>query len=265
MKAWLVLLSAFLIAPLHAQDKPLRLGVFGDITIDEQGNVIDHQLETQVSEAVRGVVDRAVRKWKFEPVLRDGVPVRARTGMDLELVAEPVAQGLQLRIDQIDFGARRSARKMLPPRYPDAASRVGIEADILLAVRIDAAGKVTDLFAVQTVLRDGGKVLLDNRWQRAFESTTLAAAKAWRFEPATPDMGETADETVIVPVGFMLEGASPLAMSGWHPDEASARKLIPWLPASEQDYDPTGLKDGEAMALGASPVKLKSPVVGTTL
>lgn len=253
--AILMLLSS----ALHAQDKPLRLKVFGDITIDEGGNVASHKIETPVSKTVQSLIERTVKKWKFEPVLREGSPVYAKSGMKLEVVAIPVEGGLQLRVDKASFRAGRRARRMTPPQYPTAEHNRGFSAEILLAVRVDGAGDVRDTFVAQSMLKSGGESVSNSRANRNFEKAALVAAKTWKFEPADLSMGEEADATLIVPVEFMRE-YSALAASGCKPGEAGAKRLIPWMPASEQDYDPTGLKTGEMLSLGSSPVKLMIPL-----
>lgn len=244
---------------LFAQDKPLRLKVSGDITIDKDGNVGGYKLETPISDTVRSLIDKTVKKWRFEPVLRGGSAVYAKCGMKLEVVAIPVEGGLQLRVDKASFQAGRRVRRMAPPAYPTEEHARGFSADLLLAVRVDGAGNVRDTFVVQSMLNSGEESVSNSRANRNFEKATLAAAKTWKFEPADLSIGEEADATLIVPIDFMRE-YSALAASGWKPGEAAARRLIPWLPASEQDYDPAGLKRGEMLSLGSSPVKLRTPL-----
>lgn len=265
MKPWMLLLTVFLVAPLYAQDEALRLDVDGDITIDKSGNVYDYTIKTPIAESVRQLVDRSVRQWKFEPVIRNGVAVHAKCEMDMSLVAVPVANGFRLRIDAVGFETGRRGKRMNAPRYPPEAQRVGIEADVLIAVRIDEKGAVRDLFATQSSLLHRKSKVADTRWVKAFEKSALEAARTWKFEPADIASGEPAETTVIVPVSFVSDPSS-LAASGWRPEAAATeKKLIPWLSATEQDYDATGLKGGEALAVGSSPPKLKTAVVGTTL
>lgn len=247
----------------QAQTAELRMPVEGEIGIDPAGAVFDYRIDSELTPQVKALVERSVRQWKFEPVLRDGVAVPAKARIHLTLIAHPVAGGFQLKVEEARFSGYRKTASMNPPRYPVEAARAGVSGDVLVAVRVDARGKVMDAAAVQnswpykriseSAMRYWGKVL---------EKASVDAARKWTFEPADSTQAESADTTLLVPVSFRVD--APLATEGWRQESAGPARPIPWLDSTQQTFDATGLKEGEVLALDYS-VKLKTPVVGTAL
>lgn len=251
-----------LLGSAHAAD--LRLQVVGDLVIDPQGHVSDYVVKTIVTPEVKAVLDRSVRGWTFEPSVRDGKAVYVRSRLHLDLVALKSDAGYQLRVEQIRFTGARDTRSMLPPRYPKEAARAGIGGDVLVAVRVNGEGTVIDAVPVQTSLPYINVSERDvARWGRFFEKSAVTAAKAWVFQPADLRV-EDAETTIIVPVSYRM-GDAPLATGeGWRRDSVTPAQRIPWLNESQQQFDPTGLKEGESLAVGQQP-KLTTHVVGATL
>lgn len=252
----------------QAQTAPtneLRLPVSGEIGIDPQGRVFGLTFSTILTPEVKALVERSVRQWTFEPVVRKGAPVHAKALMHMTLLATAVDGGYRLKIERVHFSPDREAvGGMRPPRYPQHAAEAGIGAEVLVALRIGADGKVRDAIAVQSSLpgvRGNEKVL--GKWRRVFEQVSLAAAKAWLFHPAEDPEAEP-DTTLLVPIDFVAPGADRYAEGGWRPRAAGPQRAIPWLSPAEQVFDASGLRQGETMALNNT-VKLATPVVGTTL
>lgn len=249
------------IASAHAQD--LRMQVQGDLLIDPQGRVSEYNVTTAISPEAKALLDRSVRQWTFEPPTRQGQPIYARTRLDLTLAAIKSKDGYQLQVQQIRFTGSRKARRMEPPHYPMEAARAGISADVLIAVRVDAQGRVLDVAPVQTSLPYRNATERDvANWSRVFEKSAVAAARRWTYEPADPRT-EDSEATLIVPVDYRAD-ATPRANEGWRRDVASPAQRIPWLNESEQQFDPTGLKEGESLVLGSS-LKLTKNLVGSVL
>lgn len=248
----------------QAQTAELRMPVEGEIGIDPAGAVFDYRIDSELTPQVKALVERSVRQWKFEPVLRDGVAVPAKARMRLTLIAHQVAAGFQLQVEQVRFSGYRDSVKMMPPRYPVEAGINGISADILVAVRVNAKGRVVEAVAVQTSWPDD-KVSEDGRryWAKILEKSSTEAARRWVFEPADPALHETGETTMVVPVSFWAGNGAP-AGKGWRYESAGPSRPIPWLDSAQQTFDATGLKEGEVLALDYS-VKLKTPVVGTAL
>lgn len=256
----LLVLGAF-----QAQAADLRMDVSGEIGIDGQGKVFDYVIQTVVTPEVKQLIDRSVRGWQFAPVVRDGKPGYAKANMKLTLLAKKVDAGYQLQVERVRFTGHRKPVSMTPPRYPMGSARAGVMGNVLLALRIDAAGKVQDVMAVQTSLpyRNLSQKKIE-AFGKPFEQASIEAAKKWAFEPANLEWGDDAETTLIVPVDFTLGDAPSQARDGWHVEPNSVMRPIPWLAADQQRFDATGLKQGEALALDL-PVKLKTDVIGRSL
>ncbi len=104
-----LLLSLALVAPLRADTKaeppvPVRTvppeypaelrrdGVSGLVmvkcTIDEQGNVVDPQVEKSSNGAFEKPAVDALKKWKFKPAKQDGAPVAIKVSIPIKFVFE---------------------------------------------------------------------------------------------------------------------------------------------------------------------------------
>lgn len=256
----LLLLLGGMIPAVAAEE--IKLQVVGEIGIDPEGKVFATDIKTVVMPKVKELIDTTVSRWQFEPVLVDGKPAHVKSGMNLTLAAEKVGEGYQLRIERARFYSARSMLRTIPPRYPTEAARAGVGADVLVAVRVDAAGKVVDAAVVETSLpyRNAG-AKTGEKWAKYFEKATLAAVKDWEYAPARIEFGEVDDATLIVPVSYRMGEAS---FNGWQVESGQTRKQIPWLAENAQQFDAAGLRQGESLALNQS-VKLKTQVEGTPL
>jgi len=85
-----------------------------------------------------------------------------------------------------------------PPSYPEAARRAGAQGTVWLALELDEDGAV---IAVRQTVSSG---------HAALDEAAAAAARSWRFEPATLDGVPTAS-CVSVPVRFGL--AEPFVLN----------------------------------------------------
>jgi TonB family protein len=268
IRAWPIVLCLLLPGILPAADRStLTLDVTGELGIDQRGAVYECKIDTMLTPEVKQVVETAMRQWKFAPVLRDGKPVYARTGVRMALLAEPVDNGYRLRIDKLRFIGSREARQMVPPRYPRDAMRVGIGARVLVAMRIDAAGRVLDTAAVESALIGvRGSERVQAAWRKRFEKSSVEAAQQWQFQPADTAAGDAPETTIIVPVTYYVgeRGDNPAAHDGWRTGNITASHPIPWLTAAGQVYDTTGLRDGESLVVG-NPIRLLDSVEGKTL
>ncbi|MBB3276061.1 MULTISPECIES: energy transducer TonB [unclassified Pseudoxanthomonas] len=257
------LLAALAQAQTQTQTAELRMPVNGEIGIDPAGSVFDYRIDSELTPEVKALVERSVRQWKFEPVLRGGVATHAKARMHLTLIAHQVDGGFQLKVEEARFSGYRKTALMNPPRYPPEAARAGISGDVLVAVRVDAQGEVVDAAAVQSAWPyEKISESAMRYWGKVLEKASVDAARKWRFEPSDPAQSEPADTTLVVPISFRVN--APLATAGWRQESAGPARPIPWLEPAQQAFDATGLKQGEALALDYS-VKLKTPVVGTAL
>lgn len=247
-----------------AQARDMRLQVVGDLLIDADGRVADYTIADQTPEPIVKLLDRSVRGWTFEPTVRDGQAVKVRTRLNLTLaVRKRDDGGYLLQVEQIRFTGVRKAITQKPPRYPQEAARAGISGDVLMAVRIDAQGKVMDVAPVQASLPYRRVKPSDvEYWGKYFESSAAKGMRDWVYEPADAQAGET-DTTLIISVSYRMEDVPP-ASEGWSAAAAGPAQRIPWLNETDQQFDPNGLKDNESIAIGAQPV-MKTSVLGTVL
>nr|WP_295379477.1 TonB family protein [Pseudoxanthomonas sp.] len=247
-----------------AQDAGLRLPVNGEIGVDPTGAVFDYRIDTELTPAVKALVERSVRQWKFEPVMRDGRATHAKARLHLTLIARQVDEGFRLQVEHVRFSGYRDAISMKPPRYPKQAAINGVGGDVLVAIRVDASGKVTDAVAVQTswpYKKVAAKAA--EKWGPMLETASVEAARNWTFEPADAAPHAEGDTTLIVPISYRMNVDRP-PREGWHYESAGPARTIPWLDPSRQAFDASGLKEGEVLALDYS-MKLKTPVIGSSL
>lgn len=79
-----------------------------------------------------------------------------------------------------------------PPAYPRASIRRGERGDVIVLVKVDASGGVTDVD------------LVSSSQHRRLDRAALAAARRWRFEPAVRD-GQPVPAELRIPFSFVPE------------------------------------------------------------
>ncbi|WP_284568449.1 energy transducer TonB [Xanthomonas graminis] len=165
--------------------------VTGKIDIEPDGTVsalaIDHA--DKLPEGVLGFVRASVQRWTFEPALRDGKPVPARTPVTLRLVAKR-QQGDrdQVEIRHASFAAYDpkdpravTSIRTPPPAYPEAAYRVGASGSAYLVLNVARDGSVADAAVEQVNLRIVASESEMQKLREIFARSALAAARKWRF------------------------------------------------------------------------------------
>jgi outer membrane biosynthesis protein TonB len=227
--------------------------VTGDITISATGKVGEFKLDApeKLPKEVLALIDSALPAWEFEPVIRNGAAISARSRMSLRLVANKRDDGDYLlairsaaftgdRDDEVDK-TWLAKQRMDPPTYPTKAARAGVSGTVYLIVKVGRDGRVEDAFAEQTNLRyvDNEKQMA--RWRTVLEQSALVAAR----------------RTVRVPVDYSF-GKTTLAYGTWSPYIPGPRALAPWVKpefARAQDIDAG--QDGTLAPVGAG-VRLKT-------
>ena len=262
-------LALLLPALAHAQDdrKPLQLDVAGELAIDTDGTVYQHNITTIVTPEIKALLDKAIDAWRFEPVVRMGQAVPARSSVYLTLTATPVEAGYRLRIERVRFGgSRKMVTGSLRAIYPHEAVRARASAEVQLAVRVDGAGKVLDAVALRSrLLGVRAKANVEKQLLDAFERDSVRAIRDAMFNPADLAHGEPADTTLIMPMMFCVEGAcETLGRPGWRLVARDLGRAIPWLPAERQAFDADGLGNGQTLARDGAH-KLKQDLAGTSL
>jgi hypothetical protein len=249
----------------------LEMSAEGEIQVATDGTVSDYRLQSKLPPVVADLVDRDVRGWRFEPVLVEGTPVVARTAMQLALKAEPAGDNdsYRIRIVNVIFGGPRQHDRIKQPHYPESAVRARLGAKVLLALRLDENGKVTDVQPYQTSL--DARASSENEaeyWRKMFEEASVAAARSWTYDLSQTFNGKTIGTNVIVPVAFSLSNVSGSAPQPgqWKAYVPGPVHPAPWM-TSDRAFagrDLSALPDNQAIPLD-SRFHLKSDVVGKTL
>jgi hypothetical protein len=241
--------------------------VTGTIGITPQGGVMGYTLDQpeKLPPVVAEVIGENIPRWSFEPVLREGKPIAAKTRMTLRLVARPMGSGkFQIAVRGAYFGDQGLVAKTVKaaqPRFPREAIRNRLDAWVYLALRIDRAGNVADVVAQQVNLR---VIANDNEldhWRKLFATATVDAVRQWTFTPA--DASDHGPYRVVrVPVVYRIsEGSSPRkpAYGQWESYVPGPLEPAPWLDADKQITDAADALPGEGV-YGPSELTLLTPL-----
>lgn len=271
----LVALAAAIGGQAMAEDKVLQpaeqpsplvyqRAITGDIVIGPDGHVRDYKLKNEeITPAVADVIDRSILKWRFEPILVDGKPVNAKTSLQINIQAEPVGNDYRVKLSGVSFGApTRDLSNLKPPKYPWLAQQAGIEALVVLVLRLDANGQVTDLYPERTSLSGTGPDKIVQQWRTMFENNAMAVARKWNFEIKEALEGKPAAVSAVrIPIEYRLTG-----LDKWQAmiPVGGPSRIPSWGRSWQPEPAQAVLRNGEAQSL-TSNFKLKDALVGTYL
>lgn len=271
IRLWLSLLMLLFSSFAVAGGTKFGYDIFlkGDIRIGPDGGVREYRLQTELSPKIAEVVDRNVRAWKFRPILVDGKPVAAKTAMSLWLSAEPSENDTYtLMVRNVQFGSPERLKEMMwkAPKYPVDAIHAYLGAKVILALKLDAQGKVTDAWAEQVSLNKRVRESHASRWRNLFAKSSIEAAKHWKFDPTESIDGTAVGAIVRTPILYSLsDGSRPTDADAWHAYIPGPVQPNPWEatePPTQADFD--ALKEGDVRSL-ASRFQLLDNVIGETL
>ena len=256
--------------------------VDGSLTFGPTGEVESYQIDAKVMEPIRLPLENAVRKWKFKPVLVDGVPRRAFTRIRVTLVAREAAGGYQVKVDNVVFPTRKgdaitrvdgeaepiTGRRLGPPLYPFGLMKQGVGGIVLLAIRVDSEGKAVEVVAVQSMLFDvRGYPKTLHKAIQLLEKSSISAAKTWTFNVPPSSKPRAADDmTVTVPVEYVVDTRPPPPAGKWRTVVRIPKREIGWLKpaAGTQSVGVADAVSGEVIPLTTS-VALATDVIGSEL
>jgi len=213
----------------------------GTIDIERDGSVAKYELDNagKLPAIATRMMDRASATWRFDPIVVDGTPVRARTAMSVRLAATPREneEGFDVRISAANFGKLAdgewvtSKGRLLRPKYPDLAAASGVRGTVYVIVRIGRDGKVQDAMAEQVNLGSVDRTeAAMQRWRDSLADASLQAARRWTFLP--PTRGEEVDAPfwlARVPVSYLLPGDRTPEAGKWETYIPGPRQSAPWL------------------------------------
>ena len=229
--------------PVSHSESVLTLRLNGQLTIDSEGRVKSYEIRSELPPGIQGLVERAVTKWTFAPILLGGKPVNAQSPMRITLAATKTDSGYRVRVDNVVFrpnsredyeqaldaekqaaasgkaietaGERVQAsqtvvispKRLNPPSYPQGLLMSGVEGIVLLVVRLNPDGTVAEVFASQSsILNVKGRPQLLDRARLELERSALAVARRWTFnlDAANPALLTAETLTVRTPVEYVI-------------------------------------------------------------
>lgn len=225
----------------------LGMVVTGTVDIRADGSVDRYAIDdaAKVPAAVRGILDRQVPRWKFEPAIVDGKPVATHTSTTIRILAKPIddggyAAGIQSAAFSgggTDDGGRISIRERKPAiAFPSLGFLVGMSGDVYLALKIGRDGRVLDAVVQKVNLTASANDTQMARARKAFAEATLAAVRQWSF--SVPTGNKWADVpywTGVLPVYFHDLGNDDV-YGKWRPYLPGPCTEIPW--PDEDDGSP---------------------------
>lgn len=133
--------------------------------IDDHGFVLQPQILSATQPEFGIVARTAVLNWKYRPAVRNGLPTAVKVIQPFRFNRGMVVTTAQTEIDRLP-----TPRRTEQPAIPEALR--GIPGYVNVLFSIDRDGNVTEVEAVEASLVE-------------LKNPTLAAAKNWRFKPAT--------------------------------------------------------------------------------
>lgn len=239
---WIGLLLAGCSAMAAAGDQQIKVMqqasmlVAGTLDIEPDGSVSGYALErtNTLPKAVAELASKTLPQWRFDPVLQEGKPVKARATMRLQFIGNQIDNthyavglgGADFMLTKDSAGEVVSMKQMKAPSYPRDMLDANVTGTVYLALRIDRQGHVTDAIAEQVNLGRQSTPELMAHWRAALAGPTLQTAKGWTFN--TPTSGDSANDTswtVIVPVAYVY---SDVQKGDWDVYVPGPKQAIPW-------------------------------------
>jgi TonB family protein len=156
----------------------------------------------------------AIKQWVYEPMVINGKPVKALFTLTVrfqlgEKDIEKFAEGAVKVKDAIK--PPKLVKRVLP-KYPEEASKAGVEGVVILQARTDVEGKVKDVMVLRSV--------------PVLDQAAIDAVKQWVYEPMMID-GQPKEAVFTTTVRFALDDKKP-AGQGQKPGE-TGEVLVPTL------------------------------------
>lgn len=169
------LLGIPMLASAAGPTRPVDLTMSWIVTVDKDGKL---GAMTPTEDRNKGLYQRleaGIRKyWVFQPGKVNGKPEATDTTLTVHATLEPVDSFYRVRVRDAETGPRYD--KIVAPKYPDDALMSRRGGGVLLEVKYDATGKITDAKSIA-----GGEPKPGPDVDRA----AVIAVKQWMFKPET--------------------------------------------------------------------------------
>ncbi len=268
-KIWIVALAVALMpiaAGAGARSEALKQAessmlVKGTIETNADGSVAKVAIDNpeKFPAGLVNFVDQQVMAWKFEPILREGKAVRARSPMSIRVVAKKEdEERYSIAIRNASFegeapveGETLTSIKLAPPSYPQSVATDGASGVVYVLVKVGADGRVADSIAEQVNLKTVGTAAQMAKWRKALTDASLSATRKWSFKP--PVKGELADDAfwfARVPLAFHMNKKLDAAYGRWEMYIPGPRQTAPWSEENRPGFSPDALAEGGVYTLG---------------
>lgn len=248
----------------------------GEVRIGTEGQVEGFTLDQRekVPADIADFVDRSVQTWRFEPIVREGKPVHAKTLVAIRMVAKSNAEGNDvITLESASFGGydRNSTEqvvslKLQPPVFPSAAADMGGRGEVIVIVQVGRDGKVMDVVTEQVNLRVRGDQQQMNRLRELFARYTANSARRWTFRAPTTGADKDAPYwTVRVPVNYdFSDSERNVGYGQWNIYIPGPRTQATWRSAEQRGKDTYGplAVGGVYMADASNGPRLLTPLGG---
>jgi hypothetical protein len=234
----------------------------GSLTIGVDGRVLDVELTSDGSlgSGVLAGYEERIRTWRFEPIVENGQPVNAKGLMQLSLVAarEKGNRTATFGIRSVRFMDPEptspyypEGTRWTPPSYPMNALRAGVDADVMLVLKLDGQGRVLSAATEQLALR-GVSMRQPHQANFAaqFRRSAEKAAGQWTIT------GQPEGQLVRVPLKYNTGRWD----TGWAPTAIQPVELPEWAVLELTAEQATEL-NGNGVAV-AEQFKLLTPLDG---
>lgn len=243
----------------------------GKIAVSPTGLVQTYAIDKsgKVPSAVMSLLAKAIPRWRFYPVTRDGRPVAARASMALRVVVRHSGGQYLLHVASAGFRDRNATStetvRVVHPGaivYPDILAREGVAGIVYVVVRIDRQGHVIHAAAARVNLRVRGPARGMQHWRALFAKSAVAFARGTTY--AIPTSGPQAHKDHWVfcfPVDFDLDepGKREPEYGQWVNSVPGPRTHIPWLEANEREVEESDAIPADSVALAGAGLKRMPP------
>lgn len=268
----LLSLATMVVQASSTRDVESSTVVSGTIVLAQDGTVQAAVVDTpeKYGQPIADLVHKAVSQWRFQPVLRDGAPVVAKSSMHVRVVLKKMPDGnYNARIKGATFGDSNTdstdtvhgaeINKKILPKYPEAAIRGRVQGTVYLALRVDRSGRVIDAITEQINLRNSGSDRVVRKFREVLAESALQVARQWRYEiPTTGPLAKQESWTVHVPVNYaLITWNAPQPDLTWVSYIPGPYTPAPWVDKPDVSAADV-LAEGTVRTDGAGPVLLSS-------